>query len=70
MRSFGILLITAGLFGFVYASDQRTKAPALPEEIGWREALDQPAGQWDTLRWVAAASGGIGLLLLVFPKGR
>ena len=70
MRSFGALLITAGLFGFIYASDQRAKAPALPEDIGWREALRQPAGQWDMLRYAGAAAGGIGVLLLLYPKGR
>jgi hypothetical protein len=70
MRSLGVLLITIGLFGFVYATDQRAKAPPLPEDLSWRQALDEPAGKWDTLRYAAAASAGIGILLLIFPKGR
>jgi hypothetical protein len=70
MRTFGVVLITAGLFGFVYASDQRAKAPALPEELGWREALEHPAGKWDMFRYAGAAAGGIGVLFLLFPKGR
>jgi hypothetical protein len=70
MRTLGAVLIAAGLFGFVYASDQRAKQPPLPEDIGWREALRQPAGQWDMVRYAGAAAGGIGFLLLLFPKGR
>jgi hypothetical protein len=70
MRTLGALLIAVGIFGFVYASDQHAKAPPLPEDIGWREGLRQPAGQWDTLRYAGAAGAFIGAVLLLAPKGR
>ena len=70
MRTFGALLLAVGVFGFVYASDQLKTAPPLPEDLSWRQALDHPAGKWDTTRYACAASGALGFLLLVFPKGR
>jgi hypothetical protein len=70
MRILGALLITAGIFGFVHASDQLGKAAPLPPEMGWREGLEQPAGRWDLARYGCALGGGIGALMLLFPKGR
>jgi hypothetical protein len=70
MRTLGILLLAVGIFGFVYASDQLKVAPPLPEDLSWRQALDHPAGKWDTIRYACGASAGFGFLLLVFPKGR
>jgi hypothetical protein len=70
LRSLGALLVAIGLFGFIYSSDQLGKAPPLPEDMSWRQALDEPAGMWETARYACALAGGIGLLLLLYPKGR
>jgi hypothetical protein len=70
MRTLGLLLLVGGIFGFIYAGDQLAKAPPLPEDVSWRQALEHPAGKWDTARYAGAAGAGIGVVLLLFPKGR
>jgi len=70
MRTFGALLITVGLFGFFYVSSEMGKAEPLPQELGWREALDHPTGRLEMARYGCALAGGLGILLLMFPKGR
>jgi hypothetical protein len=70
MRTLGAVLLAVGLFGFIHASDQLEKVPPLAGELSWREALDEPAGRWQTARYGCVLAGGLGLLLAMFPKGR
>ncbi len=35
-----------------------------------RESLQYPAGRWTVARYAIATVAGMGLLLLLFPKGR
>jgi hypothetical protein len=70
MRTLGLLLLVGGVFGFVYTGDQLAKAPPLPEDVGWRQALEYPAGKWDMARYGCAIGSGVGILMLLFPKGR
>ena len=58
MRTFGLVLLVGGIFGYIYSTDQLAKAPPLPEGIGWQRGLEHPAGKWDTIRYACAASGG------------
>ncbi len=70
MRSFGIVLLVSGILGFVYCGDQLRRFDPVPEETSWRRGLDYPAGRWEAGRYACALGGGIGLLLVMFPKGR
>jgi len=70
MRAFGALLITVGLFGFFYVSSELEKAEPLSQELGFRESLEHPTGRLELGRYGCALAGGIGILLLMFPKGR
>jgi hypothetical protein len=70
MRTFGILAIVFGIFGFVYAGDQVKQHEPVPPGLTARESLEYPAGRWEIARYGAAALAGFGLLMAMFPKGR
>ncbi len=70
MRTMGGFFAVAGIAGFLYASSQLSQAQPLPPELSVRESIEQPAGKWELIRYGAAATVGLGLLLIVFPKGR
>jgi hypothetical protein len=70
MRSFAGLLILVGLIGFVYCSIEKDKYEPVPEATETLQTLKYPAGRLEMGRYVAAVAGAVGVLLVLFPKGR
>jgi hypothetical protein len=70
MRNLGGIALLLGIVGFFYASSQLADAPPRNDEVSITEALRDKSGQWEVARYGAAAVGGFGLLMLIFPKGR
>jgi hypothetical protein len=70
MRSFGALLLLLGVFGFLYATDRVAQSPEVNPGATVTETLREEKGRWEAIRYVAAAAGGIGLLMALYPKGR
>ncbi|HVQ30107.1 MAG TPA: hypothetical protein VMV21_11035 [Vicinamibacteria bacterium] len=70
MRNFGGILLLLGVIGFVYASTQLEKYDPVPDGKTVSEALQYPAGKWQTTRYGCAAAAGFGLLMVMYPKGR
>jgi hypothetical protein len=70
MRNFGLALLVAGVLGFLYASRELETAPPMPPGLSVGETVDYPAGRWELVRYGAAFCGGLGLIVLLFPKGR
>jgi hypothetical protein len=70
MRTLGAVLVVLGIVGFVLASDQIEKMgpPAYELELG--EYLRHPTGRMELLKYGAAVTGAVGLLLALYPKGR
>jgi hypothetical protein len=72
MRTFGLLLLIAGIVGFVYFGDQLTKVEPVPEGEGLdvKQSLRYPAGKLEAGRYASIAAALFGILLIMFPKGR
>jgi hypothetical protein len=70
MRNFGGFMVVLGIVGFLYCSDQASKAGAVPEGKSISESLEYDAGRWEVGRYVCAGIGVFGLLMTMFPKGR
>jgi hypothetical protein len=70
MRSFGIVLLIAGVAGFLYCGDQAQRYEPVPDGVSLSDGLRYPAAKWDAGRYASAAGAGIGFLLAMFPKGR
>jgi hypothetical protein len=70
MRTFGLVLLVAGVVGFFYCSSQLEKAEPLPAEISISKSLDYPAGRFEVGRYASVAAGFCGVILLMFPQGR
>ncbi len=70
MRNFGGVLLLLGIVGFFYCSSRLSEATPLPPGMSVSDGLNQPAGRWEMGRYASAAAAGLGLLLMMFPKGR
>ena len=70
MRNMGLILLLAGILGFVYATSRTEGLEPVPDGLSIRESLQYPAGRWEVGRYAIASVAGMGLLLLLFPKGR
>lgn len=70
MRSFGLVLLVGGIFGFIYSGDALRKHGSVPEGVSMSQSLEYAAGRWEVARFACAAGAGLGLLLAIFPKGR
>ena len=70
MRNLGGILLLLGVIGFVYSGIQIDKYDPVPMGKTVSEALEYPAGKWETTRYACAAAAGLGLLLALYPKGR
>ena len=70
MRSFGGLLLVAGIAGFLYCNSQLAGLEPLPEGISVSRSLEYPAGRYEAGRWALACVAGFGFLMAMFPKGR
>jgi hypothetical protein len=70
MRNFGGIVLLLGVFGFFYSGSQIEKYEPVPDGKTVSEALQYPAGKWQTTRYACAATAGFGLLMAMYPKGR
>jgi hypothetical protein len=70
MRTFGLLMLVAGVVGYLYLGSQLGQVEALPPGLGVGEMLQQPAGRLEAGQYLAAFVGVVGLILMMFPKGR
>jgi hypothetical protein len=70
MRKMGVTLLLLGILGFFYASSRIGDLEPVPDGLGARETLQYPAGRWMIARYAGATVAGMGLLVLLFPKGR
>lgn len=70
MRNLGAILLLAGVLGFFMASQRLEESGPAPADLSLVETLEQPAGRWDLARYAAALSAGVGVVLVLFPKGR
>ena len=70
MRRFGIILFLIGAAGFYYCSSQLSSLPDLPEGLSIQDSLRYPAGRAQVGEYGAATIAAMGVLFLMFPKGR
>lgn len=70
MRTFGFVLLAAGLAGFLWAGDRLGRLAPAAEGLTLEQHWDHPAGRLEILRYGSVCAAGIGLLLVFFPKGR
>ena len=70
MRNFGAVLLLLGILGFFYVSSRIDEIGPLPAGLSVSEGLKESAGRWEMARYGCMAAAGIGLLMLLFPKGR
>jgi hypothetical protein len=70
MRTLGLVMLAAGVLGFLYCSSQLSTLPAVPDGVELGEYVQYDAGRLELGRYAAAIGGFIGLLLTFFPKGR
>jgi hypothetical protein len=70
MRNFGLILLVAGVAGFLYCSAQLSGLDPLPADLALSDYLRNAAGRFELGRYVSLAAALIGFLLSVFPQGR
>jgi hypothetical protein len=72
MRTFGLLLLVGGIFGFIYFGGQLSNVEPLPagEGLTVTEMLHTPAGRLEGARDTCAFAGAVGLLLIFLGKSR
>ena len=70
MRNFGVLMLVAGIVGFLYCSDQASKAGTVPEGKSISESLEYDAGKWEVARYACGAAAFFGLLMTMVAKDR
>jgi hypothetical protein len=70
MRKSGLFLAVVGGFAFFFAGAEIEKVPPVPEGASLEQTLRHPSGRWEMARFAAAGTAGLGVLLLLFPKGR
>jgi hypothetical protein len=70
MRRFGITLIGLGLAVYFVCAQRLETAEKVPPGLSVEESIRYPAGQYEIGEYGGAMLVGVGLLLLLFPKGR
>ena len=70
MRTFGLILLVAGVVGFFYCSRQMADLAPVPAEYSVEESLQTDRGKMEAGRFAAAGGVIVGLLLIFFPQGR
>jgi hypothetical protein len=59
-----------GVAGFVYCTSQLSSLQPMAADTGLADYLRNEAGRYELGRYLAAATGAVGALLAMFPKGR
>ena len=70
MRRLGTVLFLIGAAGFYYCSSQLSHMPELPQGLSIQDSLQYPAGRIQVGEYASAMIGAMGVLFLLFPKGR
>ena len=70
MRSFGGVLLLAGLIGFFYCSSQLSGLEPVPEGAELGRYLEYDAGKYELGRYLGLTAAFVGVILSLFPKGR
>lgn len=70
MRNLGAILLLAGVLGFFYASGRVSDSGGVPQGDAASAVIENTAARWDLVRYGCAGAAVIGLVLLLFPKGR
>jgi hypothetical protein len=69
VRRLGLVLLAAGLAGFLFASAQKTRSEAAAAADA--SAPESAAAyRWETTRWLLVGMGVIGLVFTVLPGKR
>ena len=69
MRRLGLVLLAAGLAGFLFASSQKRRyEPAASADASSPERA--VVYRWETTRWLLVGMGVIGLVFTVLPGKR
>jgi hypothetical protein len=70
VRTFGLILIGVGI-ALYYVSNQRlAEEGPVPPGLSIEESLEYPAARYEIGEYAGAMLGGLGVLLMMFPKGR
>ena len=70
MRTFGLILLVAGVAGFYYCTQQLANLEPLPAEYSVEDSLRTDRGKMEAGRFASAGGAIVGLLLLLYPQGR
>jgi hypothetical protein len=70
MRTFGLILLVAGVAGFLYCGSQLSGLDPLPADLALGDYLRNDAGRYELGRYVSLGGALIGLLLALYPQGR
>lgn len=70
MRTFGFVLLTAGILGFIYCSSRLTGLEPVPPGVELGDYMAYEAGRLELGRYLSVFGGFVGLLMALFPKGR
>jgi hypothetical protein len=70
MRTIGLVLLAAGVLGFLYCQSQLSALDPMPAGVELGDYMRYEAGKLELGRYAAAIAGFIGLLLAFFPQGR
>lgn len=70
MRNFGLVLIVAGIAGFVYCTSEMKGLEPLSANAELADYWRNTVGRLELGRFVAAAAALFGLLMAFFPQGR
>jgi hypothetical protein len=70
VRRLGVLLLAAGLAGFLYSSSRKSKAESLAAGSTVSSPGAQAAYRWETARWLIAGTAVIGLVFTILPGKR
>jgi hypothetical protein len=65
VRRLGLLLLAAGLAGFLFATAQKTRYERSTPEAGSPESA--AVYRWETTRWLLVGMGVIGLVFTLLP---
>jgi hypothetical protein len=72
MRALGIVLLVAGLAGFVLASSRRSGYDSVEGTLKSTFSSSERSKKegWQTARWIAAGLAAVGLVLVLVPGKR
>ena len=71
MKSFGYVLVLAGIVGFLVCGKKLDTLPPVPEGVSIEESLKfYETPRWEIGRYASVAGFAIGVILALLPSGR